>query len=177
MTFIQCVMWTAGEDEWTFQTFHPAALVLLLVTRKQILWRRQGSEVFWFFIYSSQCIYLCSVFKNPAIMDPEAFLELANQVTKLKMYPYYDIAHCVISCLYMREDLSTGEFSTRGKLFLELAAILTLEHLLCPCSCPWSVLIYSHVNLLSSQEVFLFQGDIHSHVGSHACVQYFLEPS
>ena len=43
-------------------------------------------------------------------MDPEAFLELANQVTKLKMYPYFDIAHYVISCLYMREDLSAGEF-------------------------------------------------------------------
>ena len=35
---------------------------------------------------------------------------MANQVTKLKMYPYFDIAHAVISCLYMREDLSTGEF-------------------------------------------------------------------
>jgi hypothetical protein len=42
-------------------------------------------------------------------MDPEMFLELANQVTKLRMYPYFDVAHCVISCLYMREDLSTGE--------------------------------------------------------------------
>lgn len=48
-------------------------------------------------------------------MDPEAFLEMANQVTKLKMYPYFDIAHAVISCLYMREDLSTGSlpFSRR----------------------------------------------------------------
>lgn len=43
------------------------------------------------------------------IMDPEMFLELANQVTKLRMYPYFDVAHAVISCLYMREDLSSGE--------------------------------------------------------------------
>lgn len=41
-------------------------------------------------------------------MDPEAFLELANQITKLKMFPYFDIAHCVISCLYMKEDLALG---------------------------------------------------------------------
>ncbi|RWS27278.1 trimeric intracellular cation channel type A-like protein [Leptotrombidium deliense] len=41
-------------------------------------------------------------------MDPESFLEIANQVTKLKMFPYFEIAHCVISCLYMREDLGQG---------------------------------------------------------------------
>lgn len=41
-------------------------------------------------------------------MDPEAFLELANQVGKLKMFPYFDIAHCVICCLYVREDLGAG---------------------------------------------------------------------
>lgn len=42
-------------------------------------------------------------------MDPESFLEIANQVTKLKMYPYFQIAHAVISCLYVREDLGTGK--------------------------------------------------------------------
>lgn len=41
-------------------------------------------------------------------MDPESFLEMANQVTKLKMFPYFEIAHCVITCLYMREDLAAG---------------------------------------------------------------------
>lgn len=41
-------------------------------------------------------------------MDPESFLDIANQVTKLKMYPYFDIAHYIISCLYMREDLAVG---------------------------------------------------------------------
>lgn len=44
-------------------------------------------------------------------MDPENFLEIANQVTKLRMYPYFEMAHCIISCLYMREDLAQGEFS------------------------------------------------------------------
>jgi len=41
-------------------------------------------------------------------MDPEAFLQLANMVTKLKMFPYFDIAHCVICCLYAREDIGAG---------------------------------------------------------------------
>jgi hypothetical protein len=41
-------------------------------------------------------------------MDPEAFLDLANQVTKLKMFPYFDIAHCLLCALSVREDLGTG---------------------------------------------------------------------
>lgn len=42
------------------------------------------------------------------MIDPEAFLDLANQVTKLKMWPYFDIAHCVMCCLAVREDLGAG---------------------------------------------------------------------
>ncbi|XP_015782535.1 trimeric intracellular cation channel type 1B.1 [Tetranychus urticae] len=38
-------------------------------------------------------------------MDSEQFLEIANQVAKLKMFPYFEIAHAVISCLYIRDDL------------------------------------------------------------------------
>lgn len=41
-------------------------------------------------------------------MDPESFLELSNQVTKLKMYPYFDIAHSVLCALAVREDLGPG---------------------------------------------------------------------
>jgi trimeric intracellular cation channel len=41
-------------------------------------------------------------------MDPEAFLDLANQVTKLKMFPYFDIAHCLLCALSVREDLGAG---------------------------------------------------------------------
>ena len=43
------------------------------------------------------------------MFDPEAFLDLANQVTKLKMWPYFDIAHCVMCCLAVREDLGSGK--------------------------------------------------------------------
>jgi len=42
-------------------------------------------------------------------MDPEQFLELANTVTKMKMFPYFEIAHCVLACLYIREDLGSGK--------------------------------------------------------------------
>lgn len=45
-------------------------------------------------------------------MDPEAFLDIANQVVKLKMFPYFDIAHCVLCALAVREDLGNG----KGKL-------------------------------------------------------------
>ena len=42
-------------------------------------------------------------------MDPEAFLDLANQVTKLKMYPYFDLAHAALCCLAVRDDLANGK--------------------------------------------------------------------
>lgn len=42
-------------------------------------------------------------------MDPIIFLDVANELTKLKMFPYFDIAHFVVTCLYLREDLSTGK--------------------------------------------------------------------
>lgn len=44
-------------------------------------------------------------------MDPEAFLDLANQVIKLKMFPYFDIAHSLLCALAVREDLGVGECS------------------------------------------------------------------
>lgn len=42
-------------------------------------------------------------------MDPEAFLDVANQVIKLKMFPYFDVAHCVLCALAVREDLGNGK--------------------------------------------------------------------
>ena len=48
-------------------------------------------------------------------MDPEAFLDLANQVAKLKMYPYFDIAHAVVCCLALKEDMGSGKI---GILFM-----------------------------------------------------------
>ncbi|CAG0917899.1 unnamed protein product [Notodromas monacha] len=61
-------------------------------------------------------------------MDPEAFLDLANQATKLKMFPYFDIAHSAISCLYVREDLGAGalQFSRKHPLACWLSCMLSI---------------------------------------------------
>ena len=37
-------------------------------------------------------------------MDPQAFLDIATMVTKLKMYPYFDIANFILMSLIVRED-------------------------------------------------------------------------
>ena len=42
-------------------------------------------------------------------MDPEAFLDLANQVTKLKMYPYFELAHAAMCLIAVREELGAGK--------------------------------------------------------------------
>ena len=34
------------------------------------------------------------------------------QVTKLKMYPYFDLAHAALCCLAVRDDLANGEGGT-----------------------------------------------------------------
>ena len=49
-------------------------------------------------------------------MDPEAFLDLANQVAKLKMYPYFDIAHAVCCCLALKEDMGSGKINIHAHL-------------------------------------------------------------
>ena len=49
-------------------------------------------------------------------MDPEAFLDLANQVAKVKMYPYFDLAHAVVCCLIIKEDMGSGE----RKIFINI---------------------------------------------------------
>ncbi|XP_074598637.1 trimeric intracellular cation channel type 1B.1-like isoform X2 [Brevipalpus obovatus] len=41
-------------------------------------------------------------------MDPDVFLELANTVSKMKMFPYFEMAHAIISCIYIRDDLAAG---------------------------------------------------------------------
>lgn len=55
-----------------------------------------------------------------SIMDPMIFLDVSNELTKLKMFPYFDIAHFVVTCLYLREDLSTGESKFVSKWTIEL---------------------------------------------------------
>jgi len=61
-------------------------------------------------------------------MDPEAFLQIANAATKIKMFPYFDIAHCVICCLYAREDIGPGavSFSRRHPLSSWLSCMVSI---------------------------------------------------
>nr|CAG4645669.1 EOG090X09U3 [Lynceus sp. MCZ IZ 141354] len=92
-------------------------------------------------------------------MDPEAFLDMANQVTKLKMWPYFDIAHCAMCCLAVREDLGAGSLpfsrkhpiacwlSTMTVVFAGgfLAALFLGEPLLSPFKNTQSVLLATAV--------------------------------
>uniref|UniRef100_T1HGV4 Uncharacterized protein n=1 Tax=Rhodnius prolixus TaxID=13249 RepID=T1HGV4_RHOPR len=61
-------------------------------------------------------------------MDPEAFLDIANQVTKLKMFPYFDIAHSVLCALHVREDLGPGAhaFSRKHPMSCWLSTMLVV---------------------------------------------------
>ncbi|XP_074115943.1 trimeric intracellular cation channel type 1B.1 [Cotesia typhae] len=61
-------------------------------------------------------------------MDPEAFLDLANQVIKLKMFPYFDIAHSVLCALHVREDLGPGAqaFSRKHPISCWLSTMLVV---------------------------------------------------
>ncbi|KAH9498462.1 hypothetical protein Btru_007545 [Bulinus truncatus] len=38
-------------------------------------------------------------------MDPQTFMDIATVITKLKMYPYFDIAHYILMCVAVREDV------------------------------------------------------------------------
>jgi len=61
-------------------------------------------------------------------MDPEAFLDLANQVTKLKMYPYFDLAHAIVCCLLIKEDMGSGAiaFSRKHPLALWFSSMMSI---------------------------------------------------
>ncbi|XP_015910217.1 trimeric intracellular cation channel type 1B.1 [Parasteatoda tepidariorum] len=61
-------------------------------------------------------------------MDPEAFLEIANQVSKLNMFPYFEAAHCLITCMYVKEDLSSGAhlFSRKHPLACWVSCMLSI---------------------------------------------------
>ena len=37
-------------------------------------------------------------------MDQQTFLEIATIVSKLKMYPYFDVASYILMCLIVRDD-------------------------------------------------------------------------
>ncbi|KAK7100245.1 trimeric intracellular cation channel type 1B.1-like [Littorina saxatilis] len=38
-------------------------------------------------------------------MDPQTFMDVATVVTKLKMYPYFDVAHMILCCMAVRDDI------------------------------------------------------------------------
>ncbi|XP_003747148.1 trimeric intracellular cation channel type 1B.1 [Galendromus occidentalis] len=61
-------------------------------------------------------------------MDPETFLEVANHVSKLKMYPYFEIAHCAVTLLYLREDLASGShlFSRKHPLSCYISSMFSI---------------------------------------------------
>jgi len=37
-------------------------------------------------------------------MDPQTYMDVATVVTKLKMYPYFDVAHYTLMCVAVKED-------------------------------------------------------------------------
>jgi len=61
-------------------------------------------------------------------MDAEAFLDMANQVIKLKMFPYFDIAHSWLCAIAVREDLGAGAqgFSRKHPLACWLSTMLMI---------------------------------------------------
>ncbi|KAG1654487.1 Trimeric intracellular cation channel type 1B.1 [Nymphon striatum] len=61
-------------------------------------------------------------------MDPDFILDLANQAIKLRMYPFFDIAHCAITCMYVREDLASGAqvFSRKHPLACWISSMFSI---------------------------------------------------
>ncbi|XP_074640899.1 trimeric intracellular cation channel type 1B.1-like isoform X2 [Tubulanus polymorphus] len=47
-------------------------------------------------------------------MDPQTFMDVATYVTKLKMYPYFDITHYALMCLIVRDDNQPSTNSSSG---------------------------------------------------------------
>ncbi|XP_064626467.1 trimeric intracellular cation channel type 1B.1-like isoform X2 [Lineus longissimus] len=60
-------------------------------------------------------------------MDPQTFMDIATVVTKLKMYPYFDIAHYALMCMMVREDApqtGTAIFSRKHPLACWVSSML-----------------------------------------------------
>lgn len=55
-------------------------------------------------------------------MDQQKLLEIADNVSKLKMYPYFDIAHYAVMCLAVRDDAHVPEQS--GTIFNQINHML-----------------------------------------------------
>ncbi|KAI0227994.1 Trimeric intracellular cation channel type 1B.1, partial [Lamellibrachia satsuma] len=62
-------------------------------------------------------------------MDSQTFIEFAKTLTRLKMYPYFDVAHYILMCWTVREDnhpQATGSqmFSRKHPLSCWVASML-----------------------------------------------------
>ena len=42
-------------------------------------------------------------------LNAQSFMEAAGYVSRLKMYPYIDIAYYTLNVMAVRDDLATGE--------------------------------------------------------------------
>ena len=51
-------------------------------------------------------------------MDPQTFMEVATVVKKLKLYPYFDIAHYTLMCMISRDDHPVQQGSGKKIEFL-----------------------------------------------------------
>jgi len=61
------------------------------------------------------------------MIDPESFLEIANQVSKLNMFPYFELAHCIITLLYFKEDIAGAHlFSRKHPLACWVTAMISI---------------------------------------------------
>lgn len=59
-------------------------------------------------------------------IDQELFMDLASKVSRLKMYPYFDIAHYAMMVIAVRDDLATGAtlFSRKHPLSCWLSSMM-----------------------------------------------------
>jgi hypothetical protein len=51
-----------------------------------------------------------------AYLNADNLLLTGETLGQLDMYPYFDFAHYVLSCLMVKDDLATGKF---GKISVE----------------------------------------------------------
>lgn len=84
-------------------------------------------------------------------MDPEAVLEFSNWITKLTMYPYFDIAHSILCALAVREDLGPGMYNELANFTFDLLNDLIVD---------------------ITQEAKHFRASIHFRVGCPLCWSY-----
>ena len=47
-------------------------------------------------------------------MDPKTFIDVATTITKLKMYPYFDVAHYILACTLVKYDAITAVLASQG---------------------------------------------------------------